>query len=315
MNNIILIHGPDSYRSFQALKEIKRRYLEKNNDLNLIIFEGADLMPNQLTSALNAQPFLSSKRLIIIKNLLAAKNTAAYEALLANLTTVTASTLLVIYEVGEIDQRLKILKELKKIALDKEFPFLSPYGLRQQIDSWCAMRNATITRAARDQLAIIVDNDLWRLRHELDKLIDYNPAITQETVALLINNAQTITVFELLDAIQAGERQMALRKLDKLKQQGENSLGLLALIAGSYRNLISLLLAQKIGLARSFAMAQKLKLHPFVVSKTLPLLKKYTLEKLLICYRYFTDYDAAIKRGIIDEESALDLLVARLVNG
>jgi DNA polymerase-3 subunit delta len=59
----------------------------------------------------------------------------------------------------------------------------------------------------------------------------------------------------------------------------------------------------------SSQIASKAKIHPFVVSKTLPLLRNFTLDKLKKNYQKIAKLDYEMKSGKGDAESALPLLV------
>jgi DNA polymerase-3 subunit delta len=64
---------------------------------------------------------------------------------------------------------------------------------------------------------------------------------------------------------------------------------------------------------RSDDLAKRLGLHPFVVKKTLPFIKRFTLTQLKTAYEQLLDFDIKTKTGQGDQSVLLDVLVGRLM--
>lgn len=313
MTNLIFVYGADSYRSGEALRTIIARYKDKNNgDMNYVSLDGATLTPESLERHCMALPLCAPKRLVVIKNILDSKNKNVSEMLTNFIPTIPDTTLCVIYEPNDCDKRLTIFKTLIQTALVKHFEPPSPLALKQHCDEMARQRGATLTPDARDQLLATTGPDLYRLQSELDKLSAYNPTITSHTVSLLVPSSYSHVVFDLIDNVVAHNAHSALSILDRLRGQGENTFGLFALLAGTYRTCIGIALAHKAGIVQPFAIAKAIKAHPFVVSKSLGFVKRTSLAHLVRSFGLFTYYDSAIKRGIIDEITAFDMLIVAL---
>jgi len=313
MTNIIFVYGTDSYRSGEALREIIVRYKDKNNgDMNCVVLDGASLAPQVLEHHCMSIPFCAPKRLVVVMGALESNNKNIIDLLPDLLPTIPDTTLCVIYEPNDCDKRLTVYKMLLQSALVKHFKPLTPLALRRWCDDHVATRSATITPDARDQLLATTGPDLYRLTNAIETLRAYNPSITKETVSLLVPSAVSSVVFDLIDSVVAHNQQKALSVLDTLRLQGENTFGLFALLAGTYRTCIGIALAHNAGITQPFAIAKTIKAHPFVVSKSLGFVKKTSLTHLVRSLRLFTYYDSAIKHGIMDEVTAFDMLVVAL---
>lgn len=313
MTNIIFVYGADAYRSGEALRAIIARYKDKNNgDMNCVVLDGTTLTPQIFEHHCMTLPFCAPKRLVVVKGALEAKNKNVIEMLPDFITTIPETTLCVIYEPNECDKRLIVFKTLLRIAIVKHFDPLSPVALKRHCDTMVHARGGMITPDARDQLLATTGPDLYRLGNELNKLCAYNPAITRETVSLLVPSSYSPVVFNLIDTVVAHDQHKALTLLDALRVHGENTFGLFALLAGTYRACIAIALAHKAGITQTPAIAQATKTHPFVVTKSLGFVKRTSWAHLVKSFRLFTYYDSAIKRGIIDEITALDMLIVGL---
>ena len=62
----------------------------------------------------------------------------------------------------------------------------------------------------------------------------------------------------------------------------------------------------------SDTMAKMLDLHPFVVKKSLPFIKKYSLDKLKDIYNQLLEIDIKTKTGLADQSLLIDLFVGKL---
>ena len=63
---------------------------------------------------------------------------------------------------------------------------------------------------------------------------------------------------------------------------------------------------------QSNVLAQKLGLHPFVVKKSLPLIKRYTLKELELIYNQLLNLDIKTKTGQGDQRMLIDLFVGKV---
>ena len=60
--------------------------------------------------------------------------------------------------------------------------------------------------------------------------------------------------------------------------------------------------------------AGKLKMHPFVVKKTIPYAAKFNFEYLKKVYKRLLRFDFMIKKGRLDPEVALEMIVIEVGN-
>ena len=68
MQNIYLFHGTDSYTSIRKAIFWQKEFEKKYGDLNSELFEGEDLTANKFMEAVGTLPFLSEKKLVVIRN-------------------------------------------------------------------------------------------------------------------------------------------------------------------------------------------------------------------------------------------------------
>jgi DNA polymerase-3 subunit delta len=96
-----------------------------------------------------------------------------------------------------------------------------------------------------------------------------------------------------------------------LLDAGEHPLALLGMIVRQFRILIQVKELTERGLSQQ-EMATRLRLHHFVVKKTMRQAMNFSMDQLEAIYGRLLETDVAIKTGQMDEMLALDMLVVGL---
>lgn len=322
---ILFLYGEDTYRSYQKLNDIKKKYIDASlGDTNLVTLEGSEVSYEELVRQVQAMPFLAKSRLVVIKNLLSKGKKNLQEKILEYMSKVPFSTNLIFYENEKFDKRNALYKKLSKkggIKKSQEFKLLSDYELRDWIKKEVAGRDTTIEPEAVDKLIQYVGNDLWRMGNEIQKLMAYSLslmvqndmqyAISTKQVELLVRPKITANVFDLVDGLGQKNLKRAQQELHKLLNTGEHELYILTMIVYQFRNLLIVkdLLDRKTPILQ---IKNKSGLHPFVIQKTSQQCKNFTLDQLKVIYQKLLDYDIKLKTGKINPKLALDILVVEL---
>ncbi len=311
---LIFLYGENTYDSQKKLSKLKERFLEKDESgVNLIELDGDNLDIVSLKRELETVSFLGDKRLVIIKNLLANKDKQLFDKIIPELENIPEGIILVFYEAGLPDQRLKISKKLKNEAQAQEFKLPENFKLNAWIQNEVISREGDIDQAAINKLAVFVGNDLWQLSNEIDKLIAYcsDEKIKVEDVELLVKAKIDDNVFELTDAFGRRDKSRVLKILHDFSGLGFSPEYLLGMIALQLRNLIQVKDLSDRGVSQPEVQKQT-GLHPYVVKKTLEQSRLFDLDRLKIIYRKLAELDERIKRGKIKPEVALDMLTSIL---
>jgi DNA polymerase-3 subunit delta len=183
------------------------------------------------------------------------------------------------------------------------------------VESWITKRansiGVTITSEAAALLANFIGNQLRLLANELDKLATYvgqRATINVDDVRQLSAQVQEARIFDLTDALAQRNRKQALDILHDLLADGEPPLKLLSTITSQVRSLLLVKeLAQK-GMPAA-QIASTIGMAPFIATKALRQVGKFTPAQLERAYRQLLATDAALKRSRLTPEMALDLLV------
>jgi DNA polymerase-3 subunit delta len=312
----IFIHGENNYSSLKKLLELKLKFIEKYGDVNISIFEAGNKEEDigKVVSEIKTPPFLSSKRLIVIKYLQENGDKVDKEKILNILEKLPESSVLIFYE--KITPKSdKLFKKLQSTARNYAYPNLVGAPLLSWIKNEVESRGGKIEAEAASKLSFIVGNDAWRLSGEIDKLVNYSHphAIKSPDIDLLVREKIDAKIFDLVDSLASRDLKSSLVNLHKLIAVGEKDLYILSMINYGFRNLVLVkyLLSKDKG-ANEREVSQRLGMHPYVAKKTFYQSRSFTLSELKRVYNKLLAIDKGIKTGRKNSLLALDLFIADL---
>jgi DNA polymerase-3 subunit delta len=136
---------------------------------------------------------------------------------------------------------------------------------------------------------------------------------TVADVQLFLDEKADDNIFNLVDAIVGKQPKAVYKMIQEQYQKGEDAQYIFSMILRQFRILLEMRdLFERDDAIQSNVLAQKLDLHPFVVKKSLPLVKKYKMEELKEIYSRLLELDIQTKTGQGGQELLLDLFVGRV---
>ncbi len=238
----------------------------------------------------------------------------------------------VIFYQSEPMGKSKVVQELHKILAKekwaKEFAPLSGAAMTSWIKNEVINRGGAIAVPAVNYLSQNAGSDMWYASSLIDQLVAYaapttpTPLLGQEgkreitlsDVQLFLEEKSDDNIFNMVDAIVAGNQKLAFKLIEDQRRLGQDDGYLFSMILRQFRILISLRdLFNREENISSDQMAKMLGLHPFVVKKSLPLVKRYSLDKLKDIYKQLLEIDIKTKTGLADQSWLIDLFVGKLV--
>lgn len=318
---IIYIYGEDTFRSRQYLQQQIERFKKERDPqgLNVVILDGQKEESARVWNEIKATPFLAEKRMVVIKNILSAKDVDTLEALAEGLKNkeVPENNVVIFYQ-SEPLGKTKICQELAKtLAKEKwarQFEALVGAQLAAWIKEEVARRGGTINMTAVNYLGQNTGKDMWYLNSLLDQLAAYTQEkeITLADAQLFLEEKVDDNIFNMADAVVSGNRKLAFKLVQEQRRLGGEEGYLFGMITRQFRILLTMRdLFNRQENISSDQMAKMLALHPFVVKKSLPLMKRLSLDKLKHIYDSLLEIDIKTKTGQADSALLLDLFVGK----
>lgn len=322
---VIVLSGPDLYRSHQRLGVLRDAFRKKfdASGLGVSSIDAMTDSPAQLRTALTTSGFFSAKQFVAIDHF-STGGTITADVLNEALTPlVDVDDVIVVLRTVTAPKKRAPSKKIKskknsaesgKLNLPKAksevFELLSGIELRQWIISETKNRGGSILPAAADQLALVSFNDTWRISNELDKISSYVGKKPIEVVDIqeMTQSPYTSNIFAVTDALGQGQSSRAVALVHRELAAGTHPLVLVATIAQHVRTLLMVQAAQKKSSSPA-AIATATGLHPYVVQKCLSQTKLFSAKQLEQWHHRLVRADATLKSAPLEGEALIDVIL------
>jgi len=297
-----LFYGPEEFWVEITLDKIKDGFISKSaRDFNLETLYGGENSPNEIISRARSLPFISSHRLILVRNTEKFTKTAL-DTFLSYLDNPVDSTC-IIWLSEKIDLRNKFYKKINEYGRAVNFKKLT----EQQIYRWIQKRakdeGLILEKDGPSFLYQMIGDNLRDIYSEIVKLsLRYpNSNVGIEQIKELAVFSKLYTVFELVDYVFQRDASRSTEALNRFfdTQGRENNrlLGLLQMLARQTRLLLAAKSSVEVGGGRG-NMAQELRHLPdFVVRKCITQGKSWKENELYESLGHIYKADELIKSG------------------
>jgi len=318
---IIFLFGQDTYRSAERLNILRSAFCDKfdKSGVNVDVMYGDSLKIEDLRKAILSQGLLSKKRFVIIKNLISEKKSAQFYEDIANEIkpkSISEDVIVVFWEGSNLEGKKKgnkLYSALKKADKVEVFNELSDIQLRKWIVTAVTKEKGKISNDAVSYLGANIGSNLWLQKTEIDKLLSYKKGelIQRTDVEEFVTLALNDNIFHFTDALANKNTKQAVKLFDDQLNSGANEFYLLTMLVRQFK----ILLQMKQGLERgqtSVQLQSELKLHPFVIKKSLSQARKFELSELKNIYKLLLNIDTKLKTTGIDPKALFDLFIVEV---
>ena len=300
---IISFIGDNSFAREKAAREFTDGFVGAHGTHSVDRFIATDIELDTLSGAVTTTPFLSQRRLIIVRDISANKIIAEHFEDILQQTADTSD--LVIIE-SRIDGRSKYLQILRKMTDCREFSQLDTAELSSWIVAQTKQLGGSISQRDAQYLVERVGNNQQLVSQEIDKLTLYSPNITKETIDKLTEYMPQSSIFAMLEAAFAGDIKTALNLYKEQREQGMEPQAILGMIAWQ----LHILALVKTGQDKDPSeIASAAKLNPFVVRKSLAVTRRLSFADLSNLLELATTTDYKLKTSKMNADSAVSALL------
>ncbi len=319
----LLFDGEEEYTKDSALHQLRLKTLgDGPAEMNETPLSGS-ATPDQIVDACEMLPFLSEKRLVVVrdsglvKRLPGAGKEEGQDRLLNYLNNLPPHVQLVFFCRGKADRTKKATLRIEALNGRVDFAPLSPADKQLWLTRELKAHDKYMSREAGDLFLSRVDPLLTPTLQELQKLLSYvgrRPSIEREDVEAIVAPTVEDRLFTMFDRLIAGDAQGALRILNTLTTQKDSSaIQLLTPLTARIRQMYYYKTLKSKGYAdREIAQLSGLRSNLIWLyeKQTRAFSEGQLKEYLELCIQM--DYE--LKSGRISEDGALNSVVMRLIH-
>ncbi len=294
--NVCYLSGDDPFFTEEATDFIKDKKLdESSRDFNYEVFYGHETGMGHILNIIRTFPITAKERLVIIRQAHQLRDTD-WKILSPILIKPVSSTFLV-FTGDKPDRRKKIIKKILESMT--HFHFTRPYEREfpKWIKSICKKHSVEIEPDVPDLLLQIVGPNLMDLKNEILKLGHYtgrNKKVSPPDVMTVTSRIKLQNIFDLTDAIGRKDQARALLCLADLIENGQNEVGIVAMVHRHIRLLRQTIIGQKKDLPHR-ELASFAGVPPFLLKEYLSQTRFWSEQKIKKTYNLLCDTDRALK--------------------
>lgn len=312
----LLLYGTDEFAIARRLADIAAR--TDKDGMNTSRLEARLTSDEELNNAVNAMPFLSDKRLVVLAN--PSQKYGAGEPrkkFTEFLGRIPPTTQLVMHETVEPKEAEKhwLVKWVSKNKDAKAEAWMAPKA--RDMTGWIVnemkRQGGKISSEAAKRLAELVGADTRQAAQEIAKALTYvnwaRPVEVQDVEAVCVSTAE-VNIFDFVDSLAAGNGRQSQSMLRKMLEE-QDAAAIFPMIVRQFRLLIQ---AREIVEARGMVqdVQEALGVHPFVAGKIFQQAGRFTMRTLEAVYRRLLKMDEAAKTSAMPLDTALEMFVVEL---
>ena len=324
---VIIIWGEEDYYKEKIVKAVLQTTFaavaERDREIN--VFD-KELPLKELETNINSYPFFSGKNMVLIKDPKILKQDKQQDsearkeqqAQLSELLTNVPDFCQIVCTVEKLDKRSKFYKALLPIAAIVESKAIKSYNLRPWLDEQADLYGCRWEYGAAElvvEYMAATDNvPLLLLANEIEKLAIYagtRKKWTRQDVEAIFSELPEVSIFALTNAIAEKKTEEVLTLLALEEKRGTNVLKVNGIISSQIRKLWQVKELVEAGCDKS-AIANELKMHPFIAQKTMAQSKFFTTASLQKCLTALAQLNIDLRKGGRKFEQLEEILVMLL---
>ncbi|MDD5688397.1 MAG: DNA polymerase III subunit delta [Elusimicrobia bacterium] len=241
LSPVYLFYGYENYLKNEIITHIEKLIIEPSiKEFNYSIFhlpdkESAGVSIESILQTANSYPFMSDKKLVIIKNI--NKLSASQDDFLENYIDNPSKTTCLILVGGDKLPKRNIFSKIENLYPTINFYHLFEPAICQWIIGEFRAFKKNISYPSAEKILAITGINLADIKQEIDKLvlyIDQNTEVTIEDVNICCGHYKENTTFELLPILAKKEIDQAMSILINLFDNNENEFAVMSAITDRY---------------------------------------------------------------------------------
>ncbi len=301
---VYLFEGEDVFFRERGLTLLKNKYLQ-NPELNLVSL-GGDATVNELVTSLEGYPFMSEKRMTVIKEFYP-KQEVFKNGLKNYLENPLETSLLVILN----EKPCESLKKYQSVTL-VECKKADKGLIVRWIKGECGKSNVSIDGETAGLIAEFCSSDMTRVESETKKLISYvsdGGEITAKDVEDMVARSTEYKIYELTDFIGKRKFDKALEIVADMLSKGDAPQRIIVSLYNYFRKLLHAAITEK-------TVSELMSLFgapEFSVRKTKEQAKMFKKRAIKSAVDYLTDLDYKIKSGQMSADEGMWISLFRII--
>lgn len=305
------MYGEEGYLKKQYKDRFIKAMLPEDDTMNYAYYEGKNTDVKEVIDLAETLPFFAERRLIVFENTGFFKTAAGAD--LADYVKEMPETTYFIFVESEVDKRNKLYKAVNSKGYAVELSTQDEGTLKRWVSNLVRRENKEMSEAVITYFIGKVGTDMEKIQRELEKVICYaidRNTLTKEDVDAVCVTQLSNHIFEMVDAVAAGNQKRALDLYYELLALKEPAMRILYMLARQYRILFHVKALANQGYGRK-EIASKAGIHPFVAGKNIEQSKRFKMKELRGVMEEAAQLEQDVKTGLLTDTLAVELFIVK----
>lgn len=308
---IYLLYGPEAYLKKQYRDRFVKAMVPEGDTMNYSYYEGKKTDVKEVIDLAETLPFFSERRLVVFEDTGFFKNGG--NDLADYISGGIPGTTYFVFVENEVDKRSRLYKTVRAKGHIVELGAQDESTLRKWIQGLVRKEKKQMSPADVAYFAGKIGTDMENITKELEKLFCYcmdRDVITREDVDAVCVTQITNHIFDMVNAVAAGDQRRALALYYDLLALKEPPMRILSLMSRQYRDLFHVKALAGRGYAKK-EIASQAGLHPFVAGKYMDLARRFQQKELRKIMEEGADLEQRVKTGLLTDNLAVELFIIK----
>jgi DNA polymerase III subunit delta len=311
---LYFLYGEEEFLIQEALDVLIQTVVEPGSrDFNFNTVYCRDTSSAEIVNLCQTLPFMSEKRLVIVREFDALK-AAELDEIIPYLKDPSPSTCLAMVSNQGKYEKKSVLSAVEAHGAVVRFYPLLDREIVSWIEQWAKTRGLSIQRDAAQFLWQTIGSDLQKISNELQKVeiyINDKKTIAFDDVKSVVGDFREYTSFDLASALGQKNREKALLILSRLIQEGEAPVGLLGSMAWNFRRLMQAKTMEASGAGQDEIM-KKLRVIFHQTGVFREQLKRYSRDELRGVFSVLLSADRELKSSGLNGRLVLERMILKI---
>ena len=308
---VYLLCGEEGYLKKQYKNRFVKAMLPEGDTMNYSYYEGKNTPVKEAIDLAETLPFFAERRLIVFENTGFFKTAAGAD--LADYIKDMPETTCFIFVEEEIDKRNRLYKAVKAKGYIAELSTQDAGTLKRWVAGLVRKEQKQISESVIVYFLDKVGTDMENIQGELEKVFCYaleRDTITKEDIDAVCVTQITNHIFEMVDAVAAGNQQKALDLYYELLALKEPPMRIMFLITRQFQILLNVRDMAGRGMDNQ-AIAKNAGIPPFAVKRNISQAKGFTMAQLKGALYDGVDLEESVKTGRMNDQMAVELFIMK----
>lgn len=310
---LYVFEGAEEYLIEFCIDELKKKLIDPA--MEMMNYKSYNELPSATDAGdfLEMLPVMSERKLVIFRKCGLFEGNIKSKAQWEQIVSQVADFNCVVIWEDPLEKGKKpspVRAAAEKYGVKVEFALRTESNLKSWVAKIAAASGKTIDNRDASYLIASLERKMRLIKTELDKIISFSSGsqITRADIDAVIVKPAEENVFDLIEAVFAGRREVCYNLLNELEKMRQKPVSILALLSGQIINIYHAKLHILSGLTPRQA-AQKMG-GGYAAEKSAAKAEKIKVENLEFLIHLCRESDRRVKQGLVEPWAALELIIA-----